>query len=444
MLEQPSNKKRKLLLTQRLPRSKNFWKEDRMLDDYIDRTTLLRANEKRTLKKLLKLRKREDGNVVKTTIAGLTVLLALNIKTMRRCLIGLEEKGFIKFQGEIWDKHCNYPKRLYAIADTFPGFDNSTIFIHKGAKAKFRNKQEKAAKKGKASSFLPKFTCPKKPGLGDCCLSPTCDSSSEENLRFSSSEIVTSRSQASTPSVPENEWSIAISETGKDSDDQEQGKDQDFDQQRLEDSRNSQHRRTTCRDSQHQQFDDSSDFNYQLDENPSYFDDQDCLNSLNSHRQQPTTRIEFHHQGLHRAISMLLKHYGQQRNLRYASRLFRKFCDENPYFRCQADREEVAQILFDCLPALVGKYHTKDSLMTHVYSFFEGIIAHYIPDTHFEEAKRTGKFEFVGEKKDSDQQRSRAGRPLTEEQMRTVLVKANSLWTTPFWLERPAVLSIGT
>src|SRR3982750_4472124 len=82
-------------LTARLARSKNFHKDDRMLDDYLDRTKLLNNGEKGTIRKLLKLRTREDGNTGKLTISGLRILLGVDIKTVRRCLKGLVEKGFI-------------------------------------------------------------------------------------------------------------------------------------------------------------------------------------------------------------------------------------------------------------------------------------------------------------------------------------------------------------
>ena len=60
---QTINYKKGKPLTQRLFRTKNFYKEDRNLDHYLDQTRLLNNGEKRTLKKLLKLRQRENGNL---------------------------------------------------------------------------------------------------------------------------------------------------------------------------------------------------------------------------------------------------------------------------------------------------------------------------------------------------------------------------------------------
>src|SRR3954462_12185942 len=95
-------------LTARLRLSKNFHKEDRMLDDYLDRTKLLNNGEKRTIRKILKLRGREDANTVKITYSGLSKLLGVDIKTVRRCVKGLVTKGFI-----IYEKDVKVPEVSY-------------------------------------------------------------------------------------------------------------------------------------------------------------------------------------------------------------------------------------------------------------------------------------------------------------------------------------------
>src|SRR5688572_14194396 len=127
-------------LTSRLRKSKNFWKEDRSLDDYIDRNEQLKAGEKLLLKKLLKLRTNEDSNEVIVTKSGLAKLLNVNIKTIRDWINKLIQKGFLFDQGEVWNPHINYPRHKYSFPDTFPGFDSATVFIRRGAKAKYKAK----------------------------------------------------------------------------------------------------------------------------------------------------------------------------------------------------------------------------------------------------------------------------------------------------------------
>ena len=159
-------------VTSRLAKSKNFWKLDRSLDDYIDRTSLIKSGPKRLLRKLLLLRGREDANEVKVTVSGLRTLLSVNIKTIRVWLKSLEQAGFIYYQGEVWDAHCNYPKKKYVFPVTFPGFDSATVFIQKGAKAKYKQRmadpvKAKVKRKKVARLSAPK-TCPVKDGLPDC------------------------------------------------------------------------------------------------------------------------------------------------------------------------------------------------------------------------------------------------------------------------------------
>src|SRR5687768_8547005 len=112
-------------LTSRLRKSKNFWKLDRSLDDYIDRTDQIKCGPKRLLKKLLLLRSWEDANEVKVTVNGLSKLMNVNVKTIRSWLKTLESAEFIYSQGNAWDKGCNYPKKKYIFPVTFPGFDSA-------------------------------------------------------------------------------------------------------------------------------------------------------------------------------------------------------------------------------------------------------------------------------------------------------------------------------
>jgi hypothetical protein len=109
-------------VTSRLRKSKNFWKLDRSLDDYIDRTKLIKSGPKSLLRKLLNLRSNEDSNEVKVTVNGLSKLLSVNVKTVRDWLKRLENAGFIYYQGQDLDPHRNYPKKKYAFPLTFPGF----------------------------------------------------------------------------------------------------------------------------------------------------------------------------------------------------------------------------------------------------------------------------------------------------------------------------------
>ncbi len=159
-------------LTSRLRKSKNFWKVDRMLDDYIDRTSLLKSGPKRLLKKLLVLRSQEDDNQVKVTVSGLSVLLDVNVKTIRLWLKNLLDAEFLYPQGEIWDPHCNYPKKLFVFPVTFPGFDAAAVFIRKGARAKFKARlsapNQVKAKLRKVARLRAQSTCPVAAPLLDC------------------------------------------------------------------------------------------------------------------------------------------------------------------------------------------------------------------------------------------------------------------------------------
>jgi len=190
--ERPAEKAPKSL-TARLRLSKNFHKEDRSLDDYLDRTKLLNNGEKRTIRKMLKLRKREDDNTVKITYAGLTKLLGVDIKTVRRCVKSLVQKGFIIFEGDIQDPGCYYPKKLYSFPVTFPGFDLKTVFIKRGSKKRYNAAQQRRAGKArKSTSFLPKGTPPIASLLVDCSKQQvvgTMNSSEEPTNVGSSSEI---------------------------------------------------------------------------------------------------------------------------------------------------------------------------------------------------------------------------------------------------------------
>lgn len=185
--EEPRRKKQPKPLTARLRKSKNFWKEDRMLDDFIDRTKLIKIGPKTLLRKLLKLRSREDSNDVKVTVSGLSKLLAVDPKTIRRGLKALEQAGFIIPQQNIWDDHYNYAKKRYTFPLTFPGFDLSTVFIRRGAKMRHKAKQAQTSEAAQASNSqcvsVRKITSPVLPGLIDCSSSTrteTCNSSSEE------------------------------------------------------------------------------------------------------------------------------------------------------------------------------------------------------------------------------------------------------------------------
>ena len=116
-------------LTARLSASLNFWKEDRNLDDYIDRSKLIQHGPEMLLRKMLKLRATESSNEVKVTVSGLSTLLAVNIKTIRLWLKKLVDAGFIIPQVNVWDFRCNFPKKKYKFPATFPGFDPGAIML---------------------------------------------------------------------------------------------------------------------------------------------------------------------------------------------------------------------------------------------------------------------------------------------------------------------------
>jgi hypothetical protein len=195
-------------VTSRLRKSKNFWKEDRCLDDYIDRNKSLKSGEKLLLKKLIKLRTNEDSNVVKVTKSGLSKLLDVNIKTIRDWLRKLIRKGFLIDDGDVWDPHCNFPKHKYSFPVTFPGFDSATVFIQRNAKAKYAQKmtpKRLASKQRKISSYLPKTTCPVVPRLLDCSNSSpnveeieTCNSFFQKEITLPSTAFAQKRPRETT------------------------------------------------------------------------------------------------------------------------------------------------------------------------------------------------------------------------------------------------------
>jgi hypothetical protein len=200
--------KKAKVVTARLAKTKNFWKVDRELDDYIDRTKLIKCGPKRLLKKLLTLRRREDSNEVQITVAGLSKLMAVNIKTIRTWFKSLEEAGFVFFQGNAWDPHRNYPKKKYAFPDTFPGFDSATVFIQKGAKAKYKRRMadpvKAKAKAKKVARLTAQNTCPANAGFIDC--SPLINQretqNSLEDTNVSSKEILETEAHSAAPDAP--------------------------------------------------------------------------------------------------------------------------------------------------------------------------------------------------------------------------------------------------
>ena len=194
-------------LTSRLRKSKNFWKLDRSLDDYIDRTDLIKCGPKRLLRKLLFLRPSEDSNEVKVTANGLSKLMNVNVKTIRSWLKALEKAEFIYFQGNAWDKGCNYPKKKYIFPVTFPGFDLATVFIQKGAKAKYKKRMadpvKAKAKLNKMARLARKNTCPVVSALVDCpSFKERETQNSKEDTKVSSPlEILPEKTQSAAPSA---------------------------------------------------------------------------------------------------------------------------------------------------------------------------------------------------------------------------------------------------
>src|SRR6185369_7755139 len=98
---------------------------------------------KRLLRKLLTLRKRDDDNEVRVTIAGLSKLLSLNINTMRSALKDLCDKGFLFYERDVMEDGCNYPRKVFSFAETFPGFDGKKVFIRRGDKQKAKIRKER-------------------------------------------------------------------------------------------------------------------------------------------------------------------------------------------------------------------------------------------------------------------------------------------------------------
>lgn len=143
---QAGGKPRKLL-TSRLQKSKNFWKTDRNRDDYLEQNKLLNGSEKRLLRKLLNLRKKDDDNEVKVTVAGLSKLLAVAENTARAALRGLWAKGFLIYQRDVVEDGCNFPRKVFAFPETFPGFDAKQVFIRRGDKQKARIRKEQQAQR---------------------------------------------------------------------------------------------------------------------------------------------------------------------------------------------------------------------------------------------------------------------------------------------------------
>jgi hypothetical protein len=202
-------------VTSRLRKSKNFWKLDRSLDDYIDRTKLVRPGPKSLLRKMLNLRSNEDSNEVKVTVNGLSKFLSVNVKTIRDWLKRLENAGFICYQGQDLDPHRNYPKKIYIFPVTFPGFDASTVFIQKGAKAKFKRREAGVTpeprkqrlfkrakdKRPRLARFALNTTCPVSEDLRDCppLINQRETQTSREDTNVSSRRSLVSETCSATP-----------------------------------------------------------------------------------------------------------------------------------------------------------------------------------------------------------------------------------------------------
>ncbi len=171
-----------------------------MLDDFIDRTDTLRTGEKLLIKKLLKLRSREDDNCVLITVSGLSRLLGVNVKTIRTWLKHLEQTGFIIYKGIHAVANLNFTLKKYEFPVSFPGFDLAAVFIKRGAKARYKKKSVKALKvvqkRAKARAAKVESTCPICPPLLDCF--SACNSSSS----YSEEEITDARSAKPEASAP--------------------------------------------------------------------------------------------------------------------------------------------------------------------------------------------------------------------------------------------------
>jgi hypothetical protein len=120
----------------------------------------------------------------------------VNVKTIRSWLKSLEKAEFIYSQGNAWDRGCNYPKKKYIFPVTFPGFDSATVFIQKGAKAKYKKRMadpvKSKAKVKKAARLARKNTCPVASELIDCpsFINERETQNSKEDTKVSSSEIL--------------------------------------------------------------------------------------------------------------------------------------------------------------------------------------------------------------------------------------------------------------
>ena len=91
------------------------------LDEYVDSTPLLKANDKRVLQKLLKFQPEESG-LLKITYIGMGRMLDLDRRTIATCLQKLVRKKFLVYHNKVLKPPCNYRRRVYSLPETFPGF----------------------------------------------------------------------------------------------------------------------------------------------------------------------------------------------------------------------------------------------------------------------------------------------------------------------------------
>jgi predicted transcriptional regulator len=92
------------------------------LEEYIERTNLLKSNDKQVFHKLMRLQD-QDSKEIKTTVKWLATSLSLNRRTVYKAVINLINKGFLIYEKSILEHGLNYHKRIFRFPDAFPGFD---------------------------------------------------------------------------------------------------------------------------------------------------------------------------------------------------------------------------------------------------------------------------------------------------------------------------------
>jgi predicted transcriptional regulator len=92
------------------------------LEEYIERTDLLKSNDKRVFYKLSILQD-QDSKEMKTTVKWLALALCLNRRTVYKALHRLIDRGFLIYEKSILEHGLNYHKRIFRFPDAFPGYE---------------------------------------------------------------------------------------------------------------------------------------------------------------------------------------------------------------------------------------------------------------------------------------------------------------------------------